>query len=510
MIQKNTANTNLDLQTLLNMQVSLKFWLPRSERLQGFYEVDAGILPSLGKTIDALGSLKYRLDLSDKIWTVWVKLDASVHSEQDGNAGIGDGMQSDVNPAFNFKVSSDTRACLNDDWVEVVFREFNFATRTGGSDDEVENYERFFTFGFRDINLVVTSFGEEGDKNNKFSQNVNSPTQYEHEFSDDIKVLNQLLERVLAEIAKLNSQGQEKYLAELNSNLPVKYKFGVIKRDKLWQYLEKGQLLQAAYQEQNLKGTSEFIGKPYPNYPKRMTANEFFKLCEICYDVNNYAHSHYDYFAFSKDLKDDDEKEGDSLENQRELLQKQTSEYAKLTPKQKYQKFADGRDCGLTKIDPDSPEEFEKWLERDSRCGGHPWEIARGGNSTHISLYVSKLEADSGSGEVTREIAQPKYTLTLAGDSMARIEETVRFALELYLRKIPFKLVNMEKIIKALTGEDYIGIVPEDVSPKYAQHYFKSEHEVLHVLNPWQFRESDSEVVEAIIEHGEFYPVQLW
>ena len=32
---------------------------------------------------------------------------------------------------------------------------------------------------------------------------------------------------------------------------------------------------------------------------------------------------------------------------------------------------------------------FEDWLENHER-GGHPWEICRGGNSTHISLYVCK------------------------------------------------------------------------------------------------------------------------
>lgn len=51
--------------------------------------------------------------------------------------------------------------------------------------------------------------------------------------------------------------------------------------------------------------------------------------------------------------------------------------------KAQYYRHADGRDDGLKKIDPDSAEAFADWLENREK-GGHPWEVCRGGNSTHV------------------------------------------------------------------------------------------------------------------------------
>ena len=65
-----------------------------------------------------------------------------------------------------------------------------------------------------------------------------------------------------------------------------------------------------------------------------------------------------------------------------------------------YIRYADGRDEGLTGkgsglfsgpgIDLSSPEAWEAWFFDRTRRGGHPWEVCRGGNSTHVSLVVSR------------------------------------------------------------------------------------------------------------------------
>ena len=59
-----------------------------------------------------------------------------------------------------------------------------------------------------------------------------------------------------------------------------------------------------------------------------------------------------------------------------------------------YKRYADGRCGALHEIDPDSPDEFLLWLDRKTPCtrdcGDHPWEIKRGGNTTHIDLYVCR------------------------------------------------------------------------------------------------------------------------
>lgn len=94
-------------------------------------------------------------------------------------------------------------------------------------------------------------------------------------------------------------------------------------------------------------GTEDCTGLPEL---KEMTANDFYRFCALGYAANN-----YDGQAFA--------------------------------PKAQYYRHADGRDDGLKKIDPDSAEAFADWLENREK-GGHPWEVCRGGNSTHVSLYV--------------------------------------------------------------------------------------------------------------------------
>lgn len=58
-----------------------------------------------------------------------------------------------------------------------------------------------------------------------------------------------------------------------------------------------------------------------------------------------------------------------------------------------YSRYADGRHEGLLDIDPASEQEFADWIDGKHPKrggGGHPWEIKRGGNTTHIDLTVSR------------------------------------------------------------------------------------------------------------------------
>lgn len=85
---------------------------------------------------------------------------------------------------------------------------------------------------------------------------------------------------------------------------------------------------------------------------KEMAAGIFFECCRLDYQANQY--------------------EG----------------IGKLSDKELYRKHADGRDEGLLILDEDSSIGFESWYFDKTRFGGHPWEVCRGGNSTHVSLYV--------------------------------------------------------------------------------------------------------------------------
>ena len=133
-----------------------------------------------------------------------------------------------------------------------------------------------------------------------------------------------------------------------------------------------------------------------------------------------------------------------------------------LSPRDQYKKHADGRDAGLDKIDPNSPEEFEQWLTNRDRWGGHPWEVCAGGNSTHIDLFV-RHDADG-------------YYLVLAGSSWGRTIETVKFYLALYRKGLPVCVREANTLVKRMQETEKIGIVPEGVWPVYCEARFPDEH----------------------------------
>lgn len=140
--------------------------------------------------------------------------------------------------------------------------------------------------------------------------------------------------------------------------------------------------------------------------------------------------------------------------------------------------MADGRDCGLREVNLDSDEEFQNWYQNEGHCGGHPWEICRGGNSTHISLYVHRDEYE--------------WMLILAGSSRVRAVETIHMALALHKHNIPFNLRDAEALYRMATGADYIGIVPEYITPRYCQSLFPKEDRIIDFMN--LFEEDEAEV----------------
>jgi hypothetical protein len=154
-----------------------------------------------------------------------------------------------------------------------------------------------------------------------------------------------------------------------------------------------------------------------------------------------------------------------------------------------YNVFADGRHEGLTEIDPNSPEAFASWYKNRSG-GGHPWEVCRGGNSTHISLYVEKKSEG--------------WYLRLAGSSDVRVNETVKFAIALYNNHVPFDLSQAEEIYNMICGTDYIGIVPQEISPRYCHSLFSEDEErIIDFMNlGW-------EETDKIIAAAEWYPVEI-
>ena len=191
---------------------------------------------------------------------------------------------------------------------------------------------------------------------------------------------------------------------------------------------------------------------------KTMTANVFFCACSLGYKACNYK-------GTDKPLAD------------------------------QYLMHADGRDEGLTgrgsglhreygSIDFDSPEEWDKWYHKREHWGGHPWEVCRGGNSTHVDLFVHDSRDISfalAMGRMTEEKAKKAretggYYFSVAGKAWSRAAEAVNFYVAIHDVGFPIVLEDADEILARFRGEDWIGIVPHDVIPNYCESMFPEEY----------------------------------
>lgn len=147
-----------------------------------------------------------------------------------------------------------------------------------------------------------------------------------------------------------------------------------------------------------------------------------------------------------------------------------------LSGREMYVRYADGRHEGLLDIDPASEQEFADWIDgahpKRGR-GGHPWEIKRGGNTTHIDLTVSRPSLYRKEG----------FRVELQGESIGRMVETMRMFLAIHEAKLPISIANPEGICKRLLGQDNIGIIPSYVSPHRANQHFGKDKNVFDVMH---------------------------
>lgn len=188
-----------------------------------------------------------------------------------------------------------------------------------------------------------------------------------------------------------------------------------------------------------------------------------------------------------------------------------------LSPVQAYLRYADGRDEGLTGtghglnagpgIDLDSPAEWNAWYFDRKRGGGHPWEVIRGGNSTHIDLYVIHDENHNGylfrSGQITEEEYNARkekagYYFVIAGKH--RPWEAIRFFVALRQTGLPVILNNADEIAARYDGSDYIGIVPHRIIPAYCESLFPEKYG--HVIDAMNIYEED----KGLLPYVEWLP----
>lgn len=253
----------------------------------------------------------------------------------------------------------------------------------------------------------------------------------------------------------INEIDHGEYNHVIAKDLPPGFKYGTITRKNLWKVCPQEKVdyfknfSDSEVQEfQNLMAkTNEDLT---PNhYLQKITVQDFLYCCQLGYRANQYS------------MADE------------------------LSSRELYKKYADGRDCGLLEIQENSPEAFEDWLANHER-GGHPWEICRGGNSTHISLYVCK--SDQG------------FYFSVDGYSWTRSVESIKFYLAIRKAGFPIVIRCGKQLADRLNGTDEIGVVPDGVFPGYCEAYFSDKRIIDYINLPHENRESWSKYCEWVPE----------
>ena len=262
---------------------------------------------------------------------------------------------------------------------------------------------------------------------------------YPHDISEFMEWMLSEVKRCVAEL-KAGT-----YNDCVRNNLPMRHRTGTIVRKELYDIFPEER--EEFFADLCAEDREAFIKLATSETPQHrlesITANDFYRFCSFGYAANHY-------------------------------------EGGDLSPRDQYKKHADGRDAGLDKIDPNSPEEFEQWLTNRDRWGGHPWEVCAGGNSTHIDLFV-RHDADG-------------YYLVLAGSSWGRTIETVKFYLALHRKGLPVCVREANTLVKRMQETEKIGIVPEGVWPVYCEGRFPDEHII-------SFRNLPDEKQDEVAKH---------
>ena len=215
------------------------------------------------------------------------------------------------------------------------------------------------------------------------------------------------------------------YNEYVEKNLPYERRYGTIKRSLYWKIRPKEK-------KGNLEGLKASEIKRFVSYldetdPKaktpngryeKMSAGFYYTLCSYCYLGARYK-----------------ELEG-------------------KTPKEMFRRYGDNRDGGLSTLDLDDEEAFEKWYGLDTESkwaienSSHMWEIREGHSHTMIHLFLSKDKLG--------------YYLTLSGGLHACTDDVARMFIALKEHGVPVDLHDARKIRAKVLGEDLLGLIPEE------------------------------------------------
>ena len=243
---------------------------------------------------------------------------------------------------------------------------------------------------------------------------------------------------------------------------PIEERMGVVPRFVVEQYAPKGYSIGKAL---GVTKSREFVKVFDSGYfwhrencqTEDMTANRFFEYCRIAYIAA-------------------EEKEGEIDR--------------KMSGRDMYARYSDGRYGALLDIDPDSPEQFMDWLDHkipcDRRGGDHPWEIKRGGNTTHIDLYVSSVRDAlryANAEEKKKGAESRKVEVILCGQHICRIVETVKMFLALHHAGLPIWISDAESVRNRILGLDHLGIIPDSDTLHRGCQLFPADFQIEDVMH---------------------------
>lgn len=245
--------------------------------------------------------------------------------------------------------------------------------------------------------------------------------------------LQELLEFIIYKVNEcIKMLENNTYNDYISKNLSYKNRFGVIKRSEYWKlYPDVKKKLLSNISSEEINYFVENASEKVDDRIQKMTSNKYFECVRLSYENNNY-----------------------DIDN--------------LSDKELYLKYADGRDEGLSKINLYNSDEFDNWYNDKDRFGGHPWEIMRGHSFYRVNLCVSHDEKG--------------YYLSLDGSRILRKIEIAKIYLVLKKNNVPVQIYNVDVIKNALSGNDYIGIVPDSMLPIGCENYFK-DYKPLEFIN---------------------------
>lgn len=244
------------------------------------------------------------------------------------------------------------------------------------------------------------------------------------------------------------------YMDYLNANLPYEHRTGTIVRKDFYDiFPEDRKAFETELTDAQINEFKQYIHEPKRPPLTTMTADMFYDLCALGYRENNYDYSEANNCAL-------------------------------------YYRFADGRDAGLITIDGKSYTAFDEWYTNLRRgiTLGHPWEVCRGGNSTHVDLYVNKTKDDC-------------WEFIVCGKSIGRYVEAIKFYIAIYREGWPVTISDKEELLARIDETEKIGIVPTGVFPRYCESYFPEETVIAFMNLPYEHK-------DEVIEKTSWYPIK--